>query len=66
MKLQLFTYRYKGKLICDAIDAENEADMQERLKAMALTAVYDGEFIAEIDADEIDEEWALETPAIVN
>lgn len=66
MKLQLFTYRLDGVEYCEGIEAKDEADMIKRIQAMAKTAVYDGEFVAEIDADIIDEQWARDVPDLLN
>lgn len=66
MKLQLFQYDFKGVRYCEGVEAESEEDMRARLKAMAETAVYDGEFIAEVEASADDIAWAEFCPPVVN
>lgn len=66
MKIQLFQYVMDGKIYDEGITADSEADMKNRLEAMAKGVVYAGELIKEFPANDADIEWAMDQPDIVN
>lgn len=55
--IQLFQFDYQGKTYAAAIEADSEAEMREKLKAMAETARYDGVLVDTFDAADDDWEW---------
>lgn len=64
--IQLFQFDFNGKTYAAAIEADSEAEMLEKLKAMAETARYDGVLVDTIDATDDDLDWADCRPDVLN